>query len=164
MKNFTPDNWYESTWRMDLTPAEEEELRRWLSAHPELEAQSESEQALTRLLNRLPARPVSSNFTSLVMQAVDREEHDKVAAPAGRRWWLPEWTPRVAWAALFLGLATLGLHEYRDHTRQQMAESVETVSTVAALPNPAVFKDFETIHQLGHIPPAADLELLAALQ
>ena len=58
-------------WRRPLTAAEQVELRIWLAAHPEAQAEAEAEAALNQALTRLPAAPVPSNFTARVWQAIE---------------------------------------------------------------------------------------------
>lgn len=86
----------ELAWRRGLTPDEQARLRQYLAAHPAARSQWELEAALTRALDRLPPAPVSSNFTALVLKAVQR-------APAPSAWryrldpasWLPAGGCRV---------------------------------------------------------------------
>ena len=63
----------ELSWRRELTAAEEAELRAWLAAHPEAQADWEAEAGLNEALRQLPDAPVPSNFTARVLQAVERE-------------------------------------------------------------------------------------------
>ncbi len=63
----------ELSWRRKLTGAEEAELRAWLAAHPDAQADWEAEAGLNAALGRLPDAPVPSNFTARVLQAVERE-------------------------------------------------------------------------------------------
>src|SRR5258707_9900894 len=92
----------ELSWRRKLTPAEQTELRNWLAAHVEAQADWEAEAGLSDALDQLPDAPVPSNFTANVLQAIQRE----TAAEARARqtafpWWrrLP-WLPRTAFAAV----------------------------------------------------------------
>ena len=61
----------EASWRRKLTPEEEQQLRLWLAAHPEAEAEWEAETALNEKLAALPEVPVSSNFTARVLEVTD---------------------------------------------------------------------------------------------
>jgi hypothetical protein len=62
----------------------------------------------------------------------------------------------------------LGWYQREERERQQIAESVATISEVASIPSVEVLKDFEVIQSMGTVPPAetveADLTLLAALE
>lgn len=151
--------------RRRLTPGEESRLEAWLQAHPEGRAAWEQEAALDRLLRELPPVPVSSNFTALVLQALDAEERAAARAAQPAPWrlsWRNIFSPRVASVGLLLALGVAGAFEYRIYRRTQLARGVRDVTSVVALTGPEVLQDFEAIHEL---PPArADLDLLAALQ
>ena len=109
----------ELAWRRSLTPDEQARLRQYLAAHPQARCQWEGEAALTRGLNRLPPAPVSSNFTALVLQAVQR-------APVHPVWrrrfdpasWFPRgWMPRAALGATMVCLSLLTVREYQTIQR-----------------------------------------------
>ena len=91
------------SWRRGLTPGEKACLQSFLAEQPERAADWERETALNDALNRLPDAPVASNFTSLVMQAVERES--KRTEPQGGEsfGWFTRWLRRpasgLAWAA-----------------------------------------------------------------
>ncbi len=153
--------------RRPLTPAEEARLEAWLTAHPEARADWEQEAALDRLLRELPPAPVSSNFTALVLQALDAEERVAARAAQAAPWrlsWRNIFSPRVASVGLLLALGVAGAFEYRTYTRTQLAPGVRDVSSVVALTGPDVLQDFEAIHELPAAPAKADLDLLATLQ
>src|SRR5262245_19120401 len=57
----------EASWRRKLTAEEEAQLRAWLVAHPEAQADWDEEALLTQQLERLPNAPLASNFTAQVM-------------------------------------------------------------------------------------------------
>ena len=119
----------ELAWRRRLTPEEQARLRQYLDAHPQARRQWEGEAALTRGLNRLPNAPVSSNFTALVLQAVQRAP----ARPAWRRppvlSWLPAgWMPRLAVGAAMVCLSLLTVREYQFVERQKLARQSPPVS------------------------------------
>ena len=159
------DHLRELTWRRELTGAEEAELRAWLAAHPEAQAEWEAEAGLNAALGRLADVPVASNFTARVLQAVERES---AAAPRregwgwGSRWWL-RWLPRAALAAVVAGAGLASYHFIEVAQRQKMVESVAAVSAVSSLPSPEILQDFDAIRALHPTPPP-DQELLAALQ
>jgi anti-sigma factor RsiW len=173
MNNDRPyDPLREANWRRPLNAAEEAELRAWLAAHPEAQADWEAELALSDALRRLPEAPLASNFTSRVLQAVERE----AAAESQRRgslgsslyrWLRLRWLPRVAVAAVFV---VAGLFSYRyvaDQRRaEQWARPLEMVSGVP-VPNAEVLEDFDAIQAFNRAPaPNAgpDEELLSLLQ
>ena len=157
--------------RRALTPAEQARLDSWLAAHPAARAEWEQEAALDRLLRQLPPVPVSSNFTALVLQAVDADERATARAARATPWrwsWRNIFSPRLAAVGLLLALGVTGVFEWRVYTRAQLArgvrDSVRDVSSVVALTGPDALQDFEAIHELPATPAKADLDLLAALQ
>ena len=90
----------ELSWRRKLTGAEEAELRAWLAAHPEAQADWEAEAGLNAALGRLPDVPVPSNFTARVLQAAEREAAAELRRPGWkwRVWPRLRWLPKVAFA------------------------------------------------------------------
>jgi hypothetical protein len=156
----------ELSWRRKLTPAEEAELAAWLRAHPELQAQWESEVGLSDALNRLPDVPVASNFTARVLAATMVPDTRSSGVQTRRRlqFWhsLLAWRPRLVSATLAV-LAACAFFEYSRYShREELAKSVKTVSEVASLPEP-VLADFDAIQRLSSSPPP-DEELLKLLQ
>jgi ferric-dicitrate binding protein FerR (iron transport regulator) len=155
----------EASWRRPLTPEEEARLQSWLAAHPEGRADWESEAALSQMLRELaPAPAVSSNFTTLVLQTVERDSSRNPAWSLSRI--LRGWLPRMA-----VGMATivvcLGIHQrHVENSRRAIASSLTEVSSLyrAAATNPEALEDFEPIRCLGKLQPKADTELLALLQ
>jgi len=153
----------EISWKRKLTAAEQAELQAWLAAHPEARREWELEAGLNRALERLPETPVSNNFTSRVLQAVEREMAAGARRPASKaRWWLV-FLPRAAVACL---LAGVGVFTYTQHTaagRQiEMAESVATVAKVPLLPPPEILQDYEAVRLLTPAP-EPDQDLLALM-
>jgi anti-sigma factor RsiW len=149
-----------------LTPPELARLRQCLAAHPELQGRWEEEAALDRLLHRLPAARVSSNFTARVMQAAQH-----APARSGWRRWLASWPPAPAmWlprCALGAAMVCVGLLSFRGYhqlaQRAQAARDLASVSRLAALPRMEWLKDFDTIERLNKVK-VADDDLLAVLQ
>lgn len=158
----TYDRLIEASWRRDLTPAEQSELRAWLAQHPEAQAQWEAEAALNDVLVKLPSTPVATNFTARVLQAVEREvvATGRRTAPGWLVWqWWPRWLPKAAFAALVLGAGLFSYHKVQAARRAEIAWSVATVSGVSSLPSAETLKDFDAIWALDQSPPA-DEELL----
>src|SRR5215472_6699993 len=88
----------ELVWRRKLTEAERAEL----SPEPQTRAEMELESRLTEQLAQLPDKPVPSNFTSLVLQAIDCE-----AARPRPRVWFRGWrilVPRLAVGVVVIGI------------------------------------------------------------
>lgn len=154
----------ELSWRRPLTTAERAELRSWLIAHPEAQAEAEAEMALNQALARLPDAPVPSNFTARVWQTLKRDDATPGRAPAPRlAWWWRVVIPRFAVATVVVGA---GLLVYRRNESVQQVELVKNflaVAESASLADPKVIEDFEVICQLGP-PTAADEELLKLME
>ena len=155
----------ETGWRRPLTPAEEERLRAIVAAKPALRATWEEEAALNRLLGRMPAARVSSNFTARVVQAAQGPS----ATPAWSerlapfRWLSRNWMPRVALGLAMVCCGVLSFREYQAVHRAQMARQFAGVNGLAALPPMLWLKDFDTINRLNKVS-VADNDLLAALR
>jgi anti-sigma factor RsiW len=154
-------------WRRKLTDAEEAQLRAFLAAHPEAQTESEREAGLNRLLEQLPDVPVASNFTTRVLQAVEREAGEQ--SQMGKPWWKLWWPtlgllPKAAVAAVALCVVLLGYHHHRVNVRAQIAQSLPKVSSVISLSSPDVWENFNAINQLSRTPPQPDRELLALLK
>jgi len=150
-------------WRRPLTAAEQVELRIWLAAHPEAQAEAEAEAALNQALTRLPAAPVPSNFTARVWQAIERDAVTEVTHELPRRvWWGRAFLPRLAVATVVVGAGLLG---YRHHETLQQVEFAKSFLAVASpsLADPKVIQDFEVICQLSPSA-AADEELLKLME
>jgi hypothetical protein len=94
---------------------------------------------------------------------------DQAGATRSRPNWLEllrhplQLVPRIAVAALALGLGMFSYQRYEVVSQAKMAESVAVVSRVSSLPGPDVLQDFEAVRCLTRTP-AADGELLALLQ
>ena len=154
----------ERSWRQELNASEETALRDWLAKHPEAQADWESEAALNEALCRLPDAPLSSNFTSRVLQAVEREQAAKSRRSRRGRmvWWR-----RLVWRlglACLIGAAGFFFYEqsYAAHLRAQVKQSIVAVSKVSSLPSAEILENFEAIRLSGT--PAADEKLLSLLQ
>jgi anti-sigma factor RsiW len=154
----------ELNWRRELTEAERAEMRVWLEKHPDARADWEMDEQLSALLNRLPDTPVSSNFTTRVMQAVEREAIliERAQTKPGL-WSLQKLLPRLAMATVVI---LVGLFAFQRHGAAQRAELVRSlvaVSQVESLPSTTLLKDFDAIRQMGRTP-VVDEELLALMQ
>jgi len=155
----------ELNWQRNLTGADEAELRAWLAAHPDAQADWEAEAELNAALVRLPDVPVPSNFTARVLQAVELEAAAEVRRP-GWNWggWLRlGWLPKVALTASVVCAGVVSCLLIQDAQRRNLVESVAAVSAVSSLPGPEILKDFDAILVLNPTPPP-DEELLALLE
>lgn len=152
----------EISWRRPLTEAEQAELRVWLMAHPEAQADIEAEEALNQAMAKLPEAPMPSNFTARVWQAIEREAAPKtaVAAPRSFRWWRV-FIPRFAVATL---IVVGGAVAYRNNVAKQnqaLLTAAQEVAAVESFADPLVMADFEVIASLSPTLGVADEKLLA---
>ena len=132
------DHLRELSWRRKLTPAEESQLRAWLAAHPEAQADWETEARLNEMLGALPDAPMPSNFIARVVQAVER---DAVAEQRkARRSRLTWWRRLVTRAALAGFVGAAGFVWYREfheaHMRAEVKSSLAAVSELPPMPSP----------------------------
>jgi len=157
----------ENAWKRKLTAQQEAEVKAYLAKYPEARPDWEEERILTQSLARLPDAALASNFTAQVLQAVNRQQ--PMASPAAVvRWWRRlrslGWGYRSAMAAVVLSAGVLSYQQYLALTREELATSVATVSSVAALPSVTGLRDFDAIQHLDNIAAVIDTKLLAALQ
>jgi hypothetical protein len=156
-----------------LTPEEEQRWNRLLAQRPELE----EELALAEAIRALPSPPpVSSNFTSLVMQEIRRAEASEKRAAR------PLWPRliRLAAAAVVLALGAFTFVQHQEVKQAQQAADILSANikaaqalaaTVKAVKNTpdaetenalSVFRDFEAIRQLPPNTPGVDDGFLSA--
>jgi hypothetical protein len=148
-------------WRRQLTDPELAELRAWLAAHPDQQAEAEAEAALSQAMARLPDAPMPSNFTARVLKAVERESAAVERAPSKTsiRWWRVL-IPRVAVVAAVVGVGVITYRHRQTVKQEELAEAARSFVTVAGmgpLTDPRVLEDFEAIRRMGQ----ADEGLLA---
>jgi len=155
----------ELSWQRQLSGPEEAELRAWLAAHPEAQADWEAEAGLNASLSRLPDAPVPGNFTARVLRAVEREAQAELRRRKGRwlTWLRRRWLPRMAFAIVIVGAGFVSYQKVEAANRRKLAESVAVVSAVSSLPSPDILKDFDAIQALNSTPPP-DEELLLVFQ
>ncbi len=168
MKSQELDQLIETARRRVLSAEELRQLDALLEAAPTVWPERNDELALTRMLAALPDAPVASNFSTRVMQAIDRIEAP--AAPAIRRagWGPRHWFGRLAWATVAVAVTGGSWLQYESWQRTETARSLQVITEVAAVPSVDILKDFDVIQSFASVPPAADvvgdLELLNALQ
>jgi anti-sigma factor RsiW len=173
MKNL-PDNEMNDVIRKalrgELTEREKRDFDERLTLEAALREEFEQEQSLEQLLGRLPNVPVSTNFTSLVLQSARGEAKQRARAQKSR-WRLPFPYARLAAGVAAVALAGfLSIRQHQKSEQREMVRSVTSFSEVASAigseesPN-LVFQDFDAIQRYS-IPADAelDLELLVALQ
>jgi|ERR1051325_5218711 anti-sigma factor RsiW len=154
----------EISWRRKLTTAEERELREWLAAHPEVQETFELETGLTEAMGKMPDVPVANNFTSRVLQTVEREA--MAQARERETYWnlwrkLPRWLPKVASATLAITVAG-SVYLYHQGVEASQKELVQRVAKMP-LPSPEILTNFEAI-RIVSATPAPDEQLLALFQ
>jgi hypothetical protein len=155
----------ELSWRRPLTGPEEAELRAWLSAHPEAQADWQAEAGLNAGLSGLPDAPVPGNFTARVLQAVERETAAELRRRKGKwlTWLWRRWLLRVAFTTVVVGAGLVSYQQVEAANRKKLAESVAVVGAVSSLPSPDILKDFDAIQALNPTP-LPDEDLLLVLQ
>ena len=163
MNDVRKDELIRLSLQRDLTPEEESRLEALLASTPDTRTQWEEERALSRALQSLPDVPVSSNFTSRVLQAVDAEEARDNRRSIIRPWFR-SFLPRLSWAAVVVLLAFFGLQGFRGAKRAQAGKDISFVSADLAKLPPEVLQDFDAIDQLRQASTGHDDELLIALQ
>lgn len=157
------NRWRETGWRRKLTAEEEAQLADFLNAHPEAQADWESEAALNDLLASLPNVPVASNFTARVLAEAQRGDAHPAPAqrPSAVPWW-KRWVPKTAFAGVVLA-GLISYHHIQSVERTERAQSLATLSEAGSIPSPDVLNDFDAIAALSSTPPA-DEELLRIMQ
>ena len=155
----------EASWQRPLAPEEEAELQAYLAAHPAAQAEWEADILLTQQLRQLPAAPLASNFTALVLETVKAEAGQPRRAATRFGWlaWVRQYLPQAASAGIALVLVITGGYQYRASSRAQLAKSVAAWLPVTPL-NPELLQDFDAIVQLSQAPTVADEDLLGALE
>jgi hypothetical protein len=162
----------ETAWRRELTPAQRARLLSLLAERPEASVDWESEEALTRVLRRLPEPALSSNFTALVLRAAASARGRPAETTTGG-WprWLQGLWPRVAWAAAALALGMASVQAYNMKSRTQLRHDLAAIPAVPRVPSPEILQDFDAIQQFSHVASApsgiqtvSDEALLTALQ
>lgn len=170
MKNDDFNELMEQARLRSLSPEEEGRLQEFLEADPGVWPDRNADIALNGLLGTMPDAPLASNFSSRVMQAIELEEKrvQRVNRPLSPHWWTHSWWARLGIVSCLATLAVVGWQQNQKRARVELAESVATISEVAAIPSVEILIDFEVIQSLGAAPPEAemeaDLNLLAALE
>ena len=158
----------EKVWRRPLTADEQAQLAAWLAAHPGSRVEWEADAALNVALARLREKPAPSNLVARVMAEIDREDLATAKARKTKTNWFGlgswGWVPRVAVAAVLLGLATVG---YRQHqqtlARMEAASNIAAVASAAPLPSAEVLENFDEIFLMPPLP-TADTDLLVMMK
>ena len=161
MNNKDDNSLWESGLRRRLDVAEKARLEAFLQDHPDADAAADL--SLNAAMRRLPNRPVATNFTHRVLEAVFREPLSRTPVLSlGRRWRFFAWWPKPVWVPLVVGVLLLSCQQYQSHSRRETAQSVARVSHATAWVSVDVLQNFDAINRLGH-PVPVDEVLLAAL-
>ena len=153
----------EASWRRPLSAEEQAQLDVWLATRPDAQAAWEADCGLNQLLGQLPNAPVASNFTAQVLGAIDREQASSARQPSWNdrvQRWFHRPAPRIAWALLLVGVIGFGYHRHQTTVRNEMAQGLSVMASVATLSDPAALQDFEAIQRLSA---SEDEELFAVL-
>jgi anti-sigma factor RsiW len=154
--------------RDSLSEAEKNQWERLLEDDPEVRNSFVEEQALDRVLDRLPDVPISSNFTALTLKAAMSEPR-----PAKKLWLFRLSIFRSTFAqavAAFVAICAIGLAlgvRYHNSQHAELASKVRSFTEVASVIGSEkirpeeLFQNFDAIRAL---PNDVDMELLVALQ
>lgn len=151
----------EISWRRPLTEPEQAELRAWVLAHPEAQAEVEAEATLSNTLAKLPEAPVPSNFTARVLQAIEREAvaaSRPKAAPI-KSWW-HIFLPRLAVACVVV-LGGVLVWQQQLTQQKDLARVAQEVASAKLLADPNVLTHFDEIASLMPAESTPDEGLLA---
>ena len=158
----------ELAWRRPLTRDELAKVREHLAEHPEARADWHAEASLSQLLEKLPEAPtVSTNFTSQIMQAIERDKSATSRAHASGSvfaWLGRNWMPRFAVAGVAAAVAVISVHQYQSSARAKMAIQVAGFADAVSASGTDVLENFDSIYRLSDSPPKADTDLIALMK
>jgi hypothetical protein len=162
---FLDKRFRELAWRRKLKPAEEVELLAWLADHPEERDAWETEARLNEALARLPDAAVPSNFTTRVLESIEREGEMSIRRKLPQGWLMRTWRgwlPKVGFAALLATAGFFSVHHFLRHPGQPLLKGLVAVSQVGPSA-PDILTNFDVICALDRIPPP-DEDLLKLFQ
>ncbi len=169
----------ETLWRRELTVDERGRLEQHFAGDEGQRLFFEEEEALSRLLTGVADAPLSSNFTARVVAAARLEKRRSgrvdddlgLAALLGRwrGYFHRSWTTPTMAAGLILVISITAFYQAKSYRRQQLAQTLATVTKATAMPEIEVLQDFDAIRHLGRVQMSQstmemDAALLAALQ
>jgi anti-sigma factor RsiW len=171
MNEVRKDELIQLSIRRELTPEELSRLEDYFAAHPEGRALWEEERALSRAIHSLPDVPVSSNFTSRVMEALEFDQSGEARRSESlHRRWMLHWLPRLGLVGFAASVAVFSAQRWYQASRhERFAHDVSFAATdLATLPNAELLlRDFDAIRELGQVSAvstSSDDELLRVLQ
>lgn len=161
-----------------LKPEEQRQSQYLLHSDPAFKALWDQELALNRALATIPNAPLSSNFTSIVLQKVRNDHSNSQRWEWTFPWFRTSWSKAIGAASLVLALTAFGVHSFHISKRHRMAQNLEEISPLASVlalagDKPAevtqkidLLADFEAIHTLACVPAHDDVDftLMAALE
>jgi anti-sigma factor RsiW len=149
--------------RGKFSVGEEAQVQAYLANHPEDRASWEEDLSLNQLLRQAPDAPISSNFTARVLQMARATQRQAGGTKrAWRHWLLDGWIPKVATAAVIMGIGLLSYHQHQLTARREMARTLATMATAGN--SLELLQNFDAIQRLTQVPPDVDRDLIAALQ
>ena len=115
------------------------------------------------LLSRLPDKPVASNFTARVIQAIELEDKRR-SRPWVFGWYWHAFLPRAAVFTVLLGFAAFTFRQHEVYVQQvALAKSVAQEAGAQPLPSVDALKNFDAIQRMSQAaPPDNDLLALAS--
>lgn len=153
--------------RRPLTPAEQAQLEAVLAEYPEWRGTWDEDAALNAALRALPPVPVSTNFTTRVVEAAERiPPPRRTPAPIGWVRWLG--ALRYGWQGatvlLTLGGLLLGYEALARHQgRAELARALQALPD-QSLAQVELWQDFDSINSLPTDPLPSIEELAEALR
>jgi anti-sigma factor RsiW len=161
-----PSKLPEAVQRVRLSCAEQAELQTYLEQHPEQRPALEQDLRLNELLTEMPDPPLSTNFTSRVLQSASQVERPRVPAWIECAWrgLTHGWAPKVALALCLIGLGLLINHQRQETARIELVRHVAEIHTLTRDDTLDVLQNFEAIQRLVEVQRDPDRELIAALK
>ncbi len=140
--------------------------------NPEELASFEQEIALGKLLQKLPSYPVSSNFTTRVMNGIEITEPEAAVPPPLWRLIWQNLTGKLVPVSLLIVSIVVGYISHNEARKTKLAGSIIELERVAMLGDKnngfpvEIFKDFDVIQKMDTSGSGSmvDLELLTALK
>ncbi len=162
------DDLLATRWIRELRPDEQAALERLFAEQASYRAQWEEDVAIIEGVDRLPDIPVSTNFTSQVMQSLARRVDGASEKPSEEktiRWWARlGFVPRLG-VGFALVLAVFGSFlQYKQGDSSKMAESLVLVTESETVPSLEELQHFEAIQMLAQVPVDVDWELITATE
>ena len=176
---------WDKSLRKALKPEEKAELDLWFSNHPGQKEIWEEDRMVTQWIKALPPVEVSSNFTSMVVDRLSKEQEVEVQFQSPWYMRIPKLLHMHGAVVCLLTITCLTLY-YIQNVRMERTEvanhvaalsrglmAVENVSekniiapkeSKASLPPLDILENFDAINRLTELPAEMDAGLLVALE